>query len=185
MRKILIFTISFILVLIFNTSYAEELVMKERAGAGIQLNALNFGLGPTVEYWPTENIGVSGSVGIIGSFKSYGVRGNYLFDKKSEVWGLPARPYVGIGYASIEGPEYSLYGTTAKTKGSGIELYGGILQPAPSIAENVYIRPELLLSTVTLETTIETTYFGKKYSEKYSGNYGAFSIGLGIVYYFK
>lgn len=163
----------------------DDLSMQGRMGAGLQVSAINLGLGPTGDYWITENIGVSASIGILGDFKSYGIRGNYLFNNRFDIYGLPYRPYVGLGYASIKGPEESSGGITLKTEGSGFEVYAGLLQPAPYIYQNVYIRPEFVYSMVTLEATGEYTLYGQKYSVSADADYSAFGLGLAVVYYFK
>lgn len=185
MRRMLILvsaTIVWFISLTVAVGYAEEFTMKGRAGAGLQVNFLNFGLGPSVEYWGTENIGISGSIGAVADFTSYGIRGNYLFDRKLDIFGLPTRPYLGIGYASITGPEYSFWGVTSETKGSGIEIYAGLLRPARYIYENVYTSVEFTYSTINVETTITAPYIG---SQTFDAGYNDFSIGWKIVYYFK
>lgn len=163
----------------------DDLSMQGRMGAGLQISAINLGLGPTGDYWITENIGVSASIGILGDFKSYGIRGNYLFNNRFDVYGFPSRPYVGLGYASIKGPEESYGDVTLKTEGSGFEVYAGLLQPAPYIYQNVYIRPEFVYSTITVETTGEYTLYGQKYSVSADADYSSLGFGLAVVYYFK
>ncbi len=189
MRRILILvlatTVWFISLSMVNVGYAEELTMKGRAGAGLQVNFLNFGMGPNVEYWATENIGISGGIGAIADFTSYGVRGNYLFSKDLTIYEYPTRPYLGVGFASITGQEYSYGGVTSETKGSGMEVYAGLLQPAPYIHKSVYLRAEFVYSMIDVTTTIDYTVLGSTYSMDYDAGYSAFSIGWGIVYYFK
>ncbi len=155
--------------------YAEDFNLGGRFGVGIQLNALNFGIGPSVEYWPTNNIGISASFGSLSDYTSYGIRGNYLFDNKFDLLGTSTRPYLGAGFSSVTGPKHD-YGTiTETTKGSGIEMYGGILQQAYGY-ENIYLRTEFIYSTFDVTTTYD--------SSEYKAGYGGFSLGFGIVYYF-
>ena len=107
-------------------AYAEEVSLKGRLGVGVQSNLLNFGLGPTVEFFPAGNFSLAGSFGALSDFTSYGVRGNYFF-KKTEDY----RPYLGAGYSQINGPEATpVPGSKLETKGSGLEIYGGLLQLA-------------------------------------------------------
>lgn len=184
MRRMLILasaTIVWFMSLTVAVGYAEEFTMKGRAGAGLQVNFLNFGVGPSVEYWATENIGISGSAGVLADFTSYGIRGNYLFDKKLDIFGLPTRPYLGIGFASITGPKYSFWGVTSETKGSGIEIYGGLLHSAPYIHKSVYLRAEFIFSTINVKTSITAPYWG---TQTFDAGYGAFSLGWAIIYYF-
>jgi len=156
-----------------SNGYAEDFNLGGRFGVGIQLNALNFGIGPSVEYWPTNNIGISASFGSLSDYTSYGIRGSYLFDNKFDLFGTPTRPYLGAGFSSVTGPKYSFETVTSETKGSGIEMYGGILQQA---SENIYLRTEFIYSTFDVTTTINDW--------EYDAGYGGFSLGFGVVYYF-
>ncbi len=158
--------------------YAEDFNMEGRVGIGIQSNLLNFGLGPNVEYWLTDNIGMSASYGALADFTSYGIRGNYLFDNKFDLFGFSTRPYVGAGFSSVTGPKYSVGTYTSETKGSGVEMYGGVFQ---QYTEDIYLRTEFVFSTIDVTTTIDDPYLGKK---DFDAGYGAFSFGVGIVYYF-
>lgn len=183
MRRILkiIFLTMFCFISTFVTAHAEEFPRQGTIGAALNMNVLNFGLGPGIEYWATSNINISGGLGALADFTSYGIRGNYLFNNEFKIFGIPARPLGGIGYTSIQGPEESYAGVSAETEGSGIEIYGGFLQPAPYISKNVFIRPEFVYSTVKLEGT--ATYLGEKLATV-EADYSAFSLGFGIVYYF-
>lgn len=163
----------------------DDLSMQGRMGAGVQLSAINLELGPTGEYWITENIGVSASIGLFGDFTSYGIRGNYLFNNRLNIYGIPSRPYVGLGYASIEGPEQSYGDITLKTEGSGFELYAGLIQPAFYIYPNVYIKPEFVYSAVKVEATGEYELYGETYSVSADADYSSFGFGVALVYYFK
>lgn len=163
----------------------DRLTMKGRIGAGLLLDAANLGAGPVADYWATENIGVTVSTGLLGDFKTYGIRGNYLFNKRLDLRGLSARPYAGVGYISVTGPEESSGPITVKTEGSGLEAYAGLLHPAPYIHKNVYLRPELVYSTVNVEGTGEYTAYGTKYKVSVDANYSAIGLGLSVVYYFR
>lgn len=170
-------------------SVRDDLSMQGRLGTGMQLNLINPWLGPTVDYWITENMGVSGTIGVSQDFKYVGIRGTYLFNKRLDIYGLPVmRPYVGIGYASVTGPEETATNalsepTTIETEGSGFELYGGILQPAPYIAKNVYLRPEIIYSTVKVEGS--SGFLTNDQTASVDANYSAIGLGLSVVYYFK
>ncbi len=166
-RKVLVLALAMMVWLaglgMASDGYAEDFNVGGRFGIGAQLNLLNFGVGPSVEYWLTDNIGISASYGALSDFTSYGIRGNYLFDGNLDLFGLPARPYIGAGFSSV-----TLEGVFSTSKGTGIEIYGGVLEQA---SENIYLRSELIYSTVDFT------------SNDYI-DYGAFSLGFGIVYYF-
>jgi outer membrane protein W len=143
-------------------------------GVGIQSNLLNFGLGPTVEYFPVGNFSLAGSIGALSDFTSYGIRGNYFF-KKTENY----RPYLGAGYSHINGPEATpVPGSKLETKGSGLEIYGGLLQ---LVSKNLGIRYEIIYSTITLKISESGSSYS---SESVPVDYGSFSIGLAITYFF-
>lgn len=163
--------------------YAEDFNLGGRFGVGIQLNALNFGIGPSVEYWPTNNIGISASFGSLSDYTSYGIRGSYLFDNKFDLFGTPTRPYLGAGFSSVTGPKYSFETVTSESKGSGIEIYGGILQQASFLqqaSKNIYVRTEFIYSTFDVTTTIDAP----SVKREFDAGYGGFSLGFGVVYYF-
>ncbi|MFH1068714.1 MAG: hypothetical protein V1794_03750 [Candidatus Glassbacteria bacterium] len=128
----------------------EKIEMKGRLGVGIQSNLLNFGLGPTVEFFTVENFSLAGSFGALSDFTSYGIRGNLFFNKTKEY-----RPFLGAGYSQINGPEATpVFGSKLETKGSGLEIFGGLLQLA---SKNLGIRYEIIYGAMHL-TAVTTTY---------------------------
>lgn len=183
-------------------SFGEEPPnIQGRYGVGIQSNILNFGLAPTAEYWITDNIGASASLTLIGDFKGYGLRGLYLFDKEFSLWGRTTKPYAGLGYASVEGPEekFGIFGTvSSKTKGSGFELFGGIEQTNLWGYENIALGLEFALNTITLKDTIEIqipegctpgppqpfTIPCIRDTQTVESDYGSFTLGVKLIYYF-
>lgn len=85
----------------------EKFAMKGKFGAGIEASVVNLGIGPTAEYWITDNIVASGHLGL-GTFTTYGIRGDYVFSKQLNLFrGYMAEPYAGLGYTFIKGPEES------------------------------------------------------------------------------
>lgn len=156
---------------------AENISVAHRFGAGLQMNVLNLGVGPCVEYWITENFGLLAAVGAMFDFTSVTIRGNYLLNQTLDIVGYPARPYIGAGYALVKGPDYG----AVEQEGSGLEIYGGLLHPAAYIARDLYLRGEFILSTFELETTGKTAY-GE--TVNIDQDRGFFSFGAGIVYYF-
>jgi len=156
---------------------AEELSVAKRFGVGIQANILNFGIGPSVEYWITENLGIMGSVGALSDYTSFTIRGNYLLNSTFNVAGSPTRPYLGVGFAHVRREEY-IAGIKMEGKGSGVEIYAGNLQ---SIMKNLYFRGEFIFSTLKLELSASSAS-GTTTQE--NADWGSFSVGGGIVYYF-
>lgn len=162
---------------------AEELSVARRFGAGIQANLLNLGIGPSAEYWATENVGLMAAVGALADYTTFLIRGNYLLNNTFDVAGYPARPYLGIGFAHVKGPEYDFgFGSKVEQDGSGAEIYAGLLHSASYITENLYFRGEFVLSTLTLETSASDPYTG--ISVKHEADWSFFSIGWGVTYYF-
>ena len=160
---------------------AENIVVANRFGAGIHLNVLNLSLGPSLEYWLTDNFGVLASVGALFDYTSFGLRGYYLLNRRLNIAGYPARPYVGVGFAFVKGPDYNFGAGSVKQDGSGAEIYAGLLHSASYLMKNLYVRGEIVLSTLTIETTGETVYGDRLTHEE---DWGFFSFGGGIVYYF-
>lgn len=156
----------------------NDFELSKRFGVGFQVNVLNFGVGPSAEYWVTEKIGVMVSVGALADFKSFGVRGNYLLNRIMDIRGYPAQPYIGVGYTSVKAD----YGMSITQEGSGLEVYGGLLHPATYLMKNLYLRGEFILSTLTIETSGKTSY-GETIKMD-TLNWGFFSFGGGITYYF-
>lgn len=169
-----------------HTSFAQQRMhghsgdfdLARRFGAGIQMNVLNLGIGPSVDYWITENLGLTATVGAMFDFTSVAIRGNYLLNHTFYPAGYPARPYFGVGFASVKA-DYDA--ASIEQKGSGLEVYGGLLLPATHVMKNLYFRGELILSTLKLETTGTTTYGD---TVKIENDWGFFSFGAGITYYF-
>lgn len=159
----------------------EHFAMKGKYGAGIEVSVANLGIGPSAEYWFTDNIVASGHLGV-GSFTTYGIRGDYLFSKPFKLYRTYiAEPYVGLGYTFIKGPEESFPGGSVKTDGSGVDLHAGLFMPAQYIYKNVALRTEIAYSTATLDAT--ATVGSTKVTV--SGDYSSFGFGFGIYYFFN
>jgi len=161
-----------------------------RFGVGILSNSLNFGLGPSVEYWATENLGIMGSVGALADFFSLSIRGNFLFKRPFYIAEQPLKPYVGVGYVKVQGPEVSYGIEKVEVDGSGVEIFGGLLHQATWLHDKIFFRSEFCYSTVELEATFggtSSSYGGVTITvpeEKISVDYSAFTINLGIAYLF-
>ncbi|HEY3489583.1 MAG TPA: hypothetical protein VGK27_05605 [Candidatus Deferrimicrobiaceae bacterium] len=172
-----------VMVMVFSASlaFADGFAMKDRYGAGVQLDAFNFGIGPIAEYWVTDQAGVGVGLGALGDFTTFSVRGNYLFDKEFLLFNQPTRPYAGIGYAYIKGPEEQIGVVKEKTKGSGYEIFGGFLQPAPYIAKDVYVGVDINYTSAKVEATYSSA-FG---STSVDAGYNAFSLCGKVIYFFR
>lgn len=163
--SVIIWSIAFLASLsITATGYAKEFPVAGRVGLGLQINAFNFGIGPSLEYWASENVGLSVYLGGLRDYLLIGARGIYLFDAKLQTFSYPARPYLGVGYAYIQGPYYRHYNHFT---GYGIELIGGIFQP---LSSKVAIRGELVYQIYNDVPD---------YAE-----FNHFSLGAAIHYYF-
>lgn len=157
----------------------DDFELSKRFGAGLQVNILNLGIGPCAEYRITENIGLMAAVGAMFDFTSLTIRGNYLLKHPLQIAGYPARPYLGVGFTSVKAD----YGSSSiEQNGSGLEMYGGLLHPATYLMENLYLRGEIILSTLTLETKEKTSY--GETVEMDTLKWGFLSIGWGVAYYF-
>ncbi len=114
-----------------STAKAEEMNIAKRWALGLQANPFA-GFAPTVEYWTSDNFGLSASVSGYWYWTTIGVRGTYLFDNRIEIFSMPARPYAGAGVGFT-----SWYGGASTP---GLEVFGGLLQP---FSQNVSVRAEL------------------------------------------
>lgn len=179
---LLMFLMVVLVINMAGVTQAENIAVANRFGAGIQMNVLNLGIGPCVEYWITENLGLAASVGAMFDFTSITIRGNYLLNKTFAIAGYPARPYIGAGFAMVKGEDYEFDYGSVEQEGSGLEIYGGLLHSASYITKNLYFRGELILSTFEVETSGKTSY-GETVA-KIDQDWGFFSFGAGIVYYF-
>ena len=93
----------------------------------------------------------------------------------------PLYPYVGAGYTYIKGPEIKTLWSKAEQKGTGFEVYGGVLFSGEAIMKDLYFRGELIYSNVDIKITVD----GEEI--EYSTNileWNTFSIGLGVSYFF-
>jgi len=145
---------------------AEDLKVANRWALGLAANTFNYGLAPTVEYWTSENLGLSASFSWYWYASLIGLRGTYLFDTPIHIFSMPARPYAGAGlgflsYNTLTG--YDPYSTV------GLELFGGLLQP---LSDQFSVRAEL-----------EASSYGFMSREGYHG-YSPLSVGFGIFYHF-
>lgn len=162
---------------------ADELALGGRIGAGLNMSLVNPWVGPVVDYWITDNLGVSISGGLSKYFKAYEIRGNYLFDARLDLYSFRGRPYLGLGYASVTGEAESANGISVTPEGSGFELFAGVLHHAPYISKNVYIRPELVYSRIAVKGEETGGWYGQ--TLKVDANYSAIGLGVAVVYYFR
>jgi len=121
-----------------STSKAEDFAYAKRVALGLQGGSIGFG--PTVEYWPSDNLDISAKLSWFFYYSAIGLRGTYLLNNKIQIFGdFPARPYVGAGagYQSWSALGYTAWG------GPGVEVFGGLMQP---LTKNITLRAELQAS---------------------------------------
>jgi hypothetical protein len=156
-----------LLVAVPSFAFSDELNVAHRWAVGLQSNAIDFGLNPTVEYWTSENFGVSASItGLIG-WVGLGVRGTYLWNTPVHIFPIPARPYAGAGVGFLDFPFVTGH---AAFYGENIEAFGGLLQP---INDRWSVRAELNAGW----------QFVSWPGDYHRGFYSPVSLGLGIFYH--
>jgi len=144
---------------------ADEMKVAERWALGLHANPFA-GYAPTVEYWASENMGLSASFSWYYWWSIVGLRGTYLFDTPVHILSMPARPYAGAGAGFIS---YNAYLGHAQYNSAGLEVFGGLLQP---LSDQISVRAELEASSYGL--TGRTGYRG----------FTPLSVGFGIFYHF-
>jgi hypothetical protein len=146
-------------------SQAEDFVYAKRVALGLQGGSVGFG--PTIEYWPSDNLDLSVKLGTIFYYTSIGLRGTYLFNNRINIISWPARPYAGagVGYQAWNVAGWGGFG------GAGLEVFGGLMQP---LTKNWNLRGEL-----------QASYYMIHYPGGYTGTTG-FPLGVdfGIFYHF-
>lgn len=156
--------------------------LARRFGVGIWGSVWNLGIGPSVEFYPLNNIGIMGTLGALFDYTSASVRGMFLLPSMFQIEGFPLRPYVGAGYVHIWGPELDILGDTFEQNGDGFEIYGGMLFSAEALLENLYVRGEFIYSNIDIDHTINGQTIDDDYSDYLDWN--TFSIGMGISWFF-
>jgi hypothetical protein len=146
------------------TGQAEDFVYAKRIALGLQGGSVGFG--PTIEYWPSDNLDLSVKLGTIFYYTSIGLRGTYLFNNRINIFSMPARPYAGagVGYQMWNVAGWESFG------GTGIEVFGGLMQP---LSKNWNLRGEL-----------QASYYMLSWPGGYTGSH-ALPIGVdfGIFYH--
>jgi len=145
--------------------HAEEMKVAKRWTVGLSATPF-LGYGPTVEYWTSENFGLSASVGWTYYWWLLGLRGTYLFNTPVHILEMPARPYVGaeLGFTS-----YGAQRGLGQYNNTGLEVFGGLLQP---LSEWLSVRAELEMCSYSW------------YSRSGYHSPSPISVGLGIFYHF-
>ena len=121
------------------------------------------------------------------------IKGNYLFDKEFKFGNspYPYKPYVGLGYSKVKGPEiagggigsFSVSKTT--TEGPGVQVFAGLFHPAPHFHKNVALRGEIIYSAFSVEAKTTTNLgFGSASNAKADAGYGPLGFGFGMTYFF-
>ena len=155
----------------------ENFEMKGKKAVGLEVSLVNLGIGPTAEYWFTDNIAVLAHYSGLMDFQTIGVRGEYLFDKPFKIYNYyNTKPYVGIGYSQVK---YT--GGLFEAEGSGADFHAGILTSAQQVTEGLMMRLEVGYSTTELEMT---TDFGFGETKTPVSGWSGFGIAYGAYYYF-
>jgi hypothetical protein len=144
---------------------ADEMKVAKRWAVGLNASPF-FGYAPSVEYWTSENFGLSASYSWYWWWSIIGVRGTYLFNNPIHIFSMPARPYVGAGLGFIS---WGVNGEYAAYNSVGGEVFGGLFQP---FSDQLSVRAELEVATYGLT------------SQSGSRSFSPLSIGVGIFYHF-
>lgn len=152
-----------------STAKADEMKVAKRWALGLADNTFNFGLVPTVEYWTSENFGLSASFDYIFWSTRIGLRGTYLWDTPIHIFSMPARPYAGAGLGLFTVTPYLGYDAYY---GPSFEVFGGLLQP---LSDRWSVRGELAASFYVLN--VPGGYV-------YHSSYVPISLNFGIFYHF-
>lgn len=144
---------------------ADELEVAKRWAVGLHANPFS-GYAPTVEYWTSENFGLSASFSWYYWWSIVGARGTYLFDSQIHILAMPARPYAGAGLGFIS---WGVYEGSPAYNSVGVEVFGGLLQP---FSDQLSVRAELHAAS-----------YGFTGREGYR-SFSPLSVGFGIFYHF-
>lgn len=147
---------------------AEDFVYAKRVALGLQGGSVGFG--PTIEYWPSDNLDLSAKISSwFLLYTAIGIRGTYLFNNRINfpIFSMPARPYAGagVGYQSWSYSGFDAWG------GPGFEVFGGLMQP---LSENWNLRGEL-----------QASYYVFSWPGGYTGSRSfPLAVDFGIFYHF-
>ncbi len=141
------------------TANAEDMNIAKRWAIGLSASPFS-GYAPTVEYWTSDNLGLSANFSWYYYWSTIAFRGTYLFNNKINIFSMPARPYAGAGIGFT-----SWYGGHSAP---GLEVFGGLLQP---FSQNISVRAELNASS-----------YGLFYNDEHS--WFPLGIGVGVFYHF-
>jgi hypothetical protein len=150
------------------TARSQQLIVAHRWALGVTGDAINGGLSPTVEYWPSENCGVSASYSYFNNASQIGLRATYLSNSPYDIYYMWPRPYVGVGVGFLSVNQYWDYGGYSGPVG---EIFGGFLQP---LSDHWSIRAELGLSS----------YVGSQSYGYPNPFYSPVTASLGLFYHF-
>lgn len=121
-----------------------------RFGLGGMVNLVNYGAGPTAEYWFTEHVGAMFALGVTGDFKTTALRGHYLFNSLVLMSSFVMRPYLGVGYAHVEANR-TYRGIPFEAEEDGFEGYAGVMHNAKWLHSNLFFRGEVGLSAYDMD----------------------------------
>jgi hypothetical protein len=139
---------------------AEDMNIAKRWAVGLSASPFS-GYAPTVEYWTSDNFGLSANFSWYYWWSTITVRGTYLFDDRINIFSMPARPYAGAGVGFT-----SWYGGHSAP---GLEVFGGLLQP---FSQQFSVRAELNAAS-----------YGLFYKDPGHGWF-PIGVGFGVFYHF-
>jgi len=156
--------------------------------AGVDLNAINFCIGPMVKYWITNNIGAEVTYSAIGGFTGFGFRGIYEFSKEVKLADEKFNPFLAIGYSLIKKKD-TYAGASLTFKGSGVHFSGGLEGNLKKWNPNLFYTVELIFIPFDLEAKYEeeVNFYGYTETETITAKseLSSFGIGFSITYYFN
>ncbi len=156
MKKNLVVSISLAGALLAAASaHAEVRHVADTNEVAATVDVNNSTIGASLGHWFSDNIGASIGLSNGNSFTTTEIRGTYLIDKPFDIARYPALPYVGAGFMSISGPTYAFGGASSQSKGSGLEIFGGVQWQTPWV-KNLLFRAEARISTATVDTTVNS-----------------------------
>jgi hypothetical protein len=138
-------------------------------GIGASVNTLNLSGGPSLIFWPSQNLAIQGSYGM-GTFTSYEVRTFYRFPLSQHL-----KPYIGAGYLHAE-RQANVIGVDTTITGDSITGFIGVELP---VSKNLYAYIDVSGTPMKLQK--EVTNGGTQATATVT--YSAVTINLGIMLY--
>lgn len=146
------------------TNRAERHSYRNRFGVGLWASIMNFGLGPSVEWYPLDRFGIMGTMGALFDYMSFSARGIFLLPSFFEMDDYAIYPYGGGGFTYIKNSDFS------ELDASGFEACAGALFPLDIIVDGLSFRGEFVYSHIN--------------EDDLSLDWNMFSVATGVTYFF-